>query len=80
MVFLEYQACPFTREGKGWLFGRWVVFQETSPERWAELTMARMAARSGKESRGQALTTWDSSSNELAGVCESPCVSLAVTP
>ncbi len=40
IVFLEYQAYPFTRRAKGWLFGRWVVVQETSPDQCVELALA----------------------------------------
>jgi hypothetical protein len=61
MVFLEYQACPFTRGGKGWLFGSWVVFQETSPEGGVELTIAKIAALNAAGRPAHALTTCDKS-------------------
>jgi len=34
MLFLEAQVCPFTQVRNGWLFGRWVVFQETIDNRF----------------------------------------------
>jgi hypothetical protein len=78
MVFLEYQACPFNRGGMGWLFGSWMVFQETSRS-LAEAIIARTARRNGSLNRAQESMTRCKSA-ETPEVCESICEAVCGFP